>query len=347
MKGVEHMRHITTHRRSRLASRIALQTAAAGKPSDLDITELRLASVREPVGGNRYSLLRITTRSGLIGWGECAYEPNADVKALQSRWLGKPANVYAMITSSIPCRAALDIALLDILGKAANAPIYRILGGPTRNKVRAYSSPFSQAFPVAVIDVPVPTSRNQGKAYQNRILELVGALPADRDFVLEGSGLLTPGDAASVAKTVELKHPLWFDEPCSHSNVEAVRKISGETVVPLGFGHGIDDPGVFQSLLREGLIDVVRPDIAIFGITGVRRIAALAEPYRSRSLIMSRLLLGTTGDPLQPPRLFISRPASRISSSNTFRCRRRSRIGRCGMRSFRLPLKAVTGASSR
>lgn len=150
---------------------------------------------------------------------------------------------------------------------------------PTRNKVRAYSSPRSQEFPVALIDVPSPVSRNQGKAYQNRILELINALPDDRDFVLAGNGLLTPGDAASVARTVETKHPLWFDEPCSHSNLEAVRKVSNETVCPLGFGEGIDDPGVFQALLREGLIDMVRPDIAIFGISGARRVAALAEPY--------------------------------------------------------------------
>jgi len=49
--------------------------------------------------------------------------------------------------------------------------------------------------------------------------------------------------------------------------------------VPLGFGAGIEDAGVFQALLREGLIDIVRPDIAIFGIDGSRRVAALAEPY--------------------------------------------------------------------
>jgi L-alanine-DL-glutamate epimerase-like enolase superfamily enzyme len=171
------------------------------------------------------------------------------------------------------------MASLDILGKAANAPIFRILGGPTRSKVRAYSSPYTGEFPVAVIDVPTPASRNQGKAYQNRILELANAVPADRDFVLAANGLLTPGDAASVATTVELKHPLWFDEPCAHSNIEAIRKIANETVVPLGFGAGIEDPGVFQALLRDGLIDLVRPDIAIFGISGIRRVAALAETY--------------------------------------------------------------------
>jgi galactonate dehydratase len=50
-------------------------------------------------------------------------------------------------------------------------------------------------------------------------------------------------------------------------------------VVPLGFGRGIRDAGDFQALLREGLIDVVRPELSFFGITGVKRIAALAETY--------------------------------------------------------------------
>lgn len=58
-----------------------------------------------------------------------------------------------------------------------------------------------------------------------------------------------------------------------------MRKISGESVVPLGFGRGIRDIGTFQALLREGLIDVVRPELAFFGITGIKRIAALAETY--------------------------------------------------------------------
>ena len=108
---------------------------------------------------------------------------------------------------------------------------------------------------------------------------MVDDVPPERDFIVVANGSLTPGDAASVARTLERKHPLWFDEPCSHANLGAVRKIADETVVPLGFGAGIDDPGVFQALLREGLIDLVRPDIGVFGISGARRIAALAEPY--------------------------------------------------------------------
>ncbi len=269
---------LLNQRRARLQERFAAQSAAV-KPDALDIADIQHFPVREPVSRNRYSLLRVTTRSGLTGWGECGFDAAADIELLRSAWVGRPAHAYATIMPSTSFRAALDIACLDILGKAANAPIYRILGGPTRNKVRAYSSPYSQPFPVAVIGVPAPAWRNQGKAYQNRVLELVDAVPADRDFVLAGNGVLTPGDAASVATTLESKHPLWFDEPCAHSNIEAVRKVADETVVPLGFGAGIDDSGVFQTLLREGLVDLVRPEIGIFGISGARRIAALAETY--------------------------------------------------------------------
>jgi galactonate dehydratase len=275
------MNSAIVRRRARLSSSFGFtpQTAAAAKSSALDIAELRHFPVREPVSGNRYALLRVKTHSGLTGWGECASISSDDVKALQSEWMGKAAHTYSAITLLTPCAAALDMALLDILGQACNAPVYRVLGGPTRNKVRAYASPNTSDFPIAVIALPAPVSRNQGKAYQNQIRALVDAVPPDHDFLLTGHELLTPGDAASVATTVETKHPLWFDEPCSHSNIEAVRKISGETVVPLGFGRGIRDPGIFQALLRDGLIDIVRPELAIFGITGARRIAALAEPY--------------------------------------------------------------------
>ena len=63
-------------RRDRLMRGFGFQAAAvASKPSALDITEIRLFPVREPVSGTRYSLLRVKTRSGLTGWGESAFDP--------------------------------------------------------------------------------------------------------------------------------------------------------------------------------------------------------------------------------------------------------------------------------
>ena len=270
----------TIPRRMRLNAAFAPQTAAPGQAAaEHPISELRWYPVREPVSGRRYTLLRVKTRTGLAGWGECSQAPGQDALALEKEWIGKSATRFAAIDPSSPVAGALDMALLDVLGKACRAPVYRVLGGPTRHKVRAYTTSNAAAFSAVEISVPKPASRNQGKAYENQVLALVKQLPEDRDFVLSANGSLTPGDAASVARAVETSHPLWLDEPCSVSNLETVRKVSNETVTPLGFGRGITDAGVFQALLREGLIDVVRPDIAHWGISGARRIAVLAEAY--------------------------------------------------------------------
>jgi galactonate dehydratase len=265
-------------RRARLTGGFVPQVASTVPRSEEHvIAEIRWFPVREPVSGNRYAVVRVKTGSGLTGWGECAQASEQDARALEKEWIGRPATLYAAVDGSTPLAGALDMAMLDILGKACRAPVYRVLGGPTRHKIRAFTdSAAAPGFHAVALEVPRPAARNQGKAYQNQVQALVKAL-GDRDFVLDAHGRLTPGDAASVAAAIESSHPLWFDEPCSVSNLEVVRKISLETVTPLGFGRGIADPGVFQALLREGLVDVVRPDISVHGISGARRIAVLAE----------------------------------------------------------------------
>ena len=77
----------------------------------------------------------------------------------------------------------------------------------------------------------------------------------------------------------ERLHLLWFDEPCRLSNLSAAYRIASENVTPVGFGRFAVEAGVFQNLLRSDAIDVVRPDVALHGITQSRRIAAVAEPY--------------------------------------------------------------------
>jgi len=330
----------TISRRMRLNAAFAPQAAVRPDAGDT-VAEMRWFPVREPVSGNRYTLLRVKTRSGLTGWGECAQAAAQDATALEKDWIGKSATLYAAIDSSSPLAGALDMALLDILGKACRTPLYRVLGGPTRHKVRAFTDSNESEFSAVAIAAPKPASRNQGKAYQNQVQALVKQLPEDRDFVLSAQGSLTSGDAASVAQAIESSHPLWFDEPCSVSNLEAVRKVSGETVTPLGFGRGVSDAGVFQALLREGLVDVVRPDIAHWGIA-----ARAASPYW-RKLITSRSLHTTTADQWLPWPPSTSPPASRISSSSMYRCRTIQRTGRCALRSCQRAWRPHATASCR
>ena len=291
------MRFEVLHRRARLQTALAPQTAVTGPvPSGkLEISSIDLFPLREPHGGREYTVVRVQTRSGLQGFGECGAASLQDLSAAKNFWIGRPATSYAAAKQGLPLAGGMDMALLDILGKSCNAPVYRILGGPTRNQVRALASlttdsagAFAESLKAAGaagyrafgLGVPSPAARNQGQAYQMAVRKLVELVKAHGgDFVLEGNGLLTPGDAASVAVQVQGLHPLWFDEPCPVGNLQTLHKITDESVVPLGFGLGVKASAAFQDLLRASMVDVVRPELSHFGLTETRRIAALAETY--------------------------------------------------------------------
>ena len=233
-----------------------------------EITEIRAYPIREPRSARSYAIVEVRTKSGLSGFGECRAVTAPDLATARAYWIGRPATAYAVVGPHTGLSGAVEMALLDITGKLCHAPVYRVLGGPTRAKVRVLTS-------VALSDV------ERAAAAGHRAFSIAGGMPANSryDYVIEPAEPLTPGRAASLARTLEKMHPLWLDEPCAVSNLETIRKIAEETVTPLGFGRSLREPGQFQELLRAGLIDVVRPDLCWHGITRIRRIAAMAETY--------------------------------------------------------------------
>jgi galactonate dehydratase len=288
-------------RRLKLHNWIALQAAAAA-PANAEhpISEIRTYPVREPSSGRTYTVVRLRTRSGLTGFGECGPVSARDLEKARTMLNGKPATAYQILRTGTPLDAGLNMAMIDITAKACSTPVYRLLGGPTRVKARALTrlegendgqlaasltEQMKNGF--KAFQVPLPpltgTGRNQGQAFDKAVRARMDALRKAGgegiDFVLDGSSRLTPGDASSVAASLERFHLLWFDEPCSIANVQAVRKISDENVTPLGFGRSVAEPSLFQDLLREGAIDIIRPDLNQYGISRIRQVAALAETY--------------------------------------------------------------------
>jgi len=290
-------------RRARLAGQLALQASAAAASNDpLAVRELRAWPLREPESGRRYTVLRIETRGGLRGYGEASGIELSGIATAQSLIAGLPASAYEVVARRLApeprVAAAVDMALLDILGKAAKAPVFQVLGGPTRNKARALlalpaQSDQSLAGSVRqavqeghrAFSVPVtkPEWRNQGREYVLKVKARADAWRAaagpGADLVLRGDGHLNPGDAASIAAALEKFHLLWFDEPCSLAALGAVRKIAAGNVTPLGFGVNLDHASRFQDLLREDAVDILRPSLALHGVAAIRRIAAIAETY--------------------------------------------------------------------
>ncbi|MBI1790862.1 MAG: hypothetical protein HYR60_25315 [Acidobacteria bacterium] len=280
-------------RRLRLAPQAA---GAAADPGPLAIADLEAFPLREPVSQRTYTAIRCRTRSGLTGWGECADVSPDELARARKIVAGQPATAYGRLRrdlAAIPgMEAAAGMALLDITGKLAKAPLYQVLGGPTRNKVRALARIEATAdavkqardagYRACLVPAPSPAARNQGQAYIRAVraqMEWLRAAAQDCDFVLDGGGALTPGDAASTAAALERFRLLWLEEPCPLANLGTVRKIAAETVTPLGFGRHIHRAGQFQDLLREEIVDILRPSLARNGLAQIRRMAALAETY--------------------------------------------------------------------
>jgi len=119
----------TIARRMRLSVAFSPQAAAAKPDAGDTVAEVRWFPVREPVSGNRYTLLRVKTRSGLTGWGECATGSADELKALEATWRGRPAHSYAAIDASTPAGGALDSSgQVGSLGKASLSLGFGALG---------------------------------------------------------------------------------------------------------------------------------------------------------------------------------------------------------------------------
>ncbi|HEV2496002.1 MAG TPA: mandelate racemase/muconate lactonizing enzyme family protein [Terriglobia bacterium] len=263
-----------------------------------EITRVDAFPLREPISGRAYTLVRIRTKSGLTGHGECSVVSGADLEHARQVLIGRAATSYVGSVVGLPMHPAVITAMLDIIGQACAAPLYRVLGGPTRNKIRvmtsldgsesaeleaSLSSGLKAGFRAFRVRTPATGARIRGQAYVRSVRARLQALrpPAgdNVDFVLDADGRLSPGDAASLAADLEDFHLLWFDEPCPLSDLPRVRRIAETTVMPLGFGRSVNQPHTFQDLLREGILDVARPDLLRESAVDIRRIAALAETY--------------------------------------------------------------------
>jgi galactonate dehydratase len=266
------------------------------------IGDIRAFRAREQESGRNYTIVKVSTASGLTGYGECAAVAPEQVVRAREAMRGKPATAYdaaRIALQSLPeMEAAVTTALIDIAGRRANAPAYQVLGGPTRNKARVLATlrgasdeeliaSLKQAKTEGhlAFSVPAPPREwaNHGKAYaeaaRKRMNALRDAAGDGVDFVLDGGGALAPGDAQTLAAEFERFRLLWLDEPCDCGNLKAAAKVSAESVTPVGFGRFAKSASSFQDLLREDAIDILRPDLGRHSIAAIRRMATLAETY--------------------------------------------------------------------
>jgi galactonate dehydratase len=288
--------------RQKIWSNLPAFAPQAAATDGLSIVNMRGWRLREPSSNRRYTVLRLETRDGLVGYGEGSAATAAEMAEARAAAVGRRPNETEFIRHRLAAtpamEAAVNCAFLDLLGKRTKTPVYQFLGGPTRFKARvlahlqgqtedALLAPLQQAarqgFKAFTVPIPARDSLWRMQAYVDAVRARVtwarSVAGADLDFVLDAAGALTPGDAALLATALEKDRVMWFDEPATVLTNDALARIAEESVMPIGLGRRVTDISTFQNLLRWGSIDLLRPSLGLNSISKIRRMAAIAETH--------------------------------------------------------------------
>ncbi len=223
-----------------------------------------------------------------------------EIEALIQRlWRREYARAGQVAMSAL---AVLEIACWDIVGKALDQPVYRLLGGPVRERIKAYANGWYtvERTPEEFGDA---ARRAVGKGYRaikldpfgsgtwelepherTRAIELVEAVRdvvgPDVEILVEMHGRFTPAQAVAVARELEPFRPSWIEEPVPPENLAALRKVADQVTIPVATGERIHARDEFRELFELQAADVVQPDPTMCGgILETRRISAWAESY--------------------------------------------------------------------
>ncbi|HLG51546.1 MAG TPA: galactonate dehydratase [Chloroflexota bacterium] len=262
--------------------------------------------------------VKLVTDEGLHGWGEGTLEGREqtvrtaihelgeyligkDPTAVEHHWQAMFRHGFwrggVVLNTAL---AALDQAMWDLRGKAAGLPVYRLLGGPTRDRIRLYThvgiyDP-GQMVEDAQRDLEagftaVKTGAWAGDtglaepqaiaAFAERVARLREVVGPDVDILIDNHGRSRPSTAVRLMKALEPYRLFWFEEPTQPDDLEGLRALrQAGAAVDLAAGERLYSKWDFRPLLEQRLVDVIQPDLChAGGITECKKIAAMAEAY--------------------------------------------------------------------
>jgi galactonate dehydratase len=274
--------------------------------------------------------LKVETDEGFFGWGEAFCGPRGEsvqtaIKELKSYYVGKDPfliehhyqvlyHQYAWTSRGpivLGAISGVEHALWDILGKKLNQPVYNLLGGRCRDKIRLYATAVNMATPelcveqaqrlvkqgytalkVDVVSGPEPPRGlgfNRHRNFMRKEFMHLGVdiFHATRDAVGDQVDLmahvhaeLNPRVALQLLHRLEPYTPFWFEEPVQPENFAAMAWVASRTNIPIATGERLFTRYDFLNLLNHQAASVVQPDAAIAGgLWETRKIACMAEPY--------------------------------------------------------------------
>jgi len=264
--------------------------------------------------------VKVFTDAGLTGVGECTletrdrsvmatvadlsrYVPGQDPNNIEKIWNTMYRDGYwGTGPVDMSAMSAIEQALWDIVGKKYKTPVYNLLGGKVRDKVKVYANGWY--FGLKTIEEHAEKVgelvekgfrafkwdpfRISGRDISHEDLEYaVECIAAVRkaagpkvDLLIEGHGRFNVHSAVKVAKAMEPFNIFFFEEPIPQDNYQALKKVADAVNVPLAGGERCYSYYHFRDLLAAQALDIVQPDLSHSGgILSLKKIAAMAETW--------------------------------------------------------------------
>jgi galactonate dehydratase len=263
----------------------------ADRASTIRLTKLTATWVNPNV------FLKLETNHGITGWG--------DLKGIDPR-VGKvlAESLFELLVDENPTRiehlwqkmfrahrnlrggafmvhtiAALDMALWDITGKLWNTPVYRLLGGPTRDRIRVYHT-------AKAIKLP-PGGPYEHSMTPAQLEKIVNSIKAAREKVgpdgavmLDAHCAIPPASLIQLASLLEPYDLLFLEEPAVPGNIEVFKRLKEQIGIPLAAGERDRTIWGMIDYLTNRCLDILQPDCCHSGgISQLKKIAALAETF--------------------------------------------------------------------
>ena len=273
----------------------------------------------EPILWDRWLLIKIYCEDGTIGIGEGGVHgwqrPTKTMIEVMSeyllgknphliehhyQWLYRSSHFMGSIVQG--ALSAIDIALWDIKGKRLSVPIYELMGGKTRDKVRCYmhvggstkdglvksALQASKDGFTAVRFTPYnPTNFHMHKSYSEwaddavqRVGAVREALGNDVDICVEIHRQMNPAESISLGKRLEQFNPFFYEDPMLPDSPAIMGDIAKQCNIPIATGERFTTIFEYQQLLEAKAAAYIRPDLCLCGgLSGSKKVSAMAEAY--------------------------------------------------------------------
>ncbi|MEO2047909.1 MAG: mandelate racemase/muconate lactonizing enzyme family protein [Pirellulales bacterium] len=258
-------------------------------------SSIRITDLKPTICGDRV-YIKIETNHNVTGWGEIKGVIPSVAKTLVMAMFElldgqnptRIEHLWQVLYRShrnhrggpfmLHCISGIDMALWDITGKLWGVPVYRLLGGPTRDKIRVY--PTDKA-------VKLGTGPKRHSSNPQTIDQLVASVRSARERVgpdgavmFDAHSALPPATLMQFASAVEPYDLLFLEEPVVPGNIDTFKKIRQAVKIPLATGERDRTIWGILPYLKEQIVDVVQPDSGYTGgISQSKKIATLAEAW--------------------------------------------------------------------